>query len=35
MTLETIGAAADIHAANVQPIIREIGKAGASTLREI
>jgi DNA invertase Pin-like site-specific DNA recombinase len=33
--LETIGAAADSHAANVLPIIREIRKAGATTLREI
>ena len=33
--LETIGAAADNHAANVLPIIREIRKAGATTLREI
>ncbi|MGO9049122.1 MAG: recombinase family protein [Xanthobacteraceae bacterium] len=35
MALKTIGAAADNHAANVLPIIREIGKAGATTLREI
>ena len=35
MALETIGAAADNHAANVLPIIREIKKAGATTLREI
>ena len=35
MALETIGAAADNHAANVLPIIREIRKAGATTLREI
>jgi DNA invertase Pin-like site-specific DNA recombinase len=35
MALETIGAAADSHAANVLPIIREIRKAGATTLREI
>jgi DNA invertase Pin-like site-specific DNA recombinase len=33
--LQTIGAAADNHAANVLPIIREIRKAGATTLREI
>ena len=33
--LETIGAAADNHAANVLPIIREIRKAGGTTLREI
>jgi hypothetical protein len=33
--LETTGAAADNHAANVLPIIREIRKAGATTLREI
>ena len=35
MALETIGAAADNHAGNVLPIIREIKKAGATTLREI
>ena len=35
VALETIGAAADNHAANVLPIIREIRKAGATTLREI
>ena len=35
VALETIGAAADSHAANVLPIIREIRKAGATTLREI
>jgi DNA invertase Pin-like site-specific DNA recombinase len=35
VALETIGAAADGHAANVLPIIREIRKAGANTLREI
>lgn len=35
IALETIGAAADNHAANVLPIIREIRKAGASALREI
>jgi hypothetical protein len=35
VALETIGAAADNHAANVLPIIREITKAGATTLREI
>jgi hypothetical protein len=33
--LETIDAAADNHAADVLPIIREIRKAGATTLREI
>ena len=33
--METIGAAADNHATNVLPIIREIRKAGATTLREI
>jgi Recombinase len=33
--LKTIGAAADGHAANVLPIIQEIRKAGATTLREI
>jgi len=33
--LATIGAVADNHAANVLPIIREIRKAGATTLREI
>jgi DNA invertase Pin-like site-specific DNA recombinase len=32
---EAIGAAADSHAANVLPIIREIRKAGATTLRDI
>ena len=35
VALETIGAAADNHAANVLPVIREIRKAGATTLREI
>jgi DNA invertase Pin-like site-specific DNA recombinase len=35
VALETIGAAADNHAANALPIIREIRKAGATTLREI
>jgi DNA invertase Pin-like site-specific DNA recombinase len=35
VALETIGAAADNHAANVLPIIRKIRKAGATTLREI
>jgi DNA invertase Pin-like site-specific DNA recombinase len=35
VALETIGAAADSHAANLLPIIREIRKAGATTLREI
>ena len=35
VALETIGAAADTHAANVLPIIREIRRAGATTLREI
>ena len=35
MALETTGAAADTHAANVLQIIREIRKAGATTLREI
>jgi DNA invertase Pin-like site-specific DNA recombinase len=35
VALETIGAAADNHAANVVPIILEIRKAGATTLREI
>jgi DNA invertase Pin-like site-specific DNA recombinase len=35
LALETIGAAADNHAANVRPIIRDIRKAGATTLREI
>jgi hypothetical protein len=33
--LETIDAAADNHAADVLPIIREIRKAGATTLKEI
>ena len=33
--LQTIGAAANNHAANVLPIIREIRKAGGTTLREI
>jgi hypothetical protein len=35
MALETIGATADNHSANVLPIIRQIRKAGATTLREI
>jgi hypothetical protein len=35
VALEIIGAAADSHAANVLPIIRETRKAGATTLREI
>ena len=35
VVIEAIGAAADNHAANVLPIIREIRKAGATTLREI
>jgi DNA invertase Pin-like site-specific DNA recombinase len=35
LALETTEAAADNHAANVLPIIREIRKAGATTLREI
>ena len=35
MALETIATAADNHAANVLPIIREIRKGGATTLREI
>jgi hypothetical protein len=35
VALETTGAAADNHAADVLPIIREIRKAGATTLREI
>jgi hypothetical protein len=35
VAIETIGAAADNHAANVLPIIREIRKTGATTLREI
>jgi DNA invertase Pin-like site-specific DNA recombinase len=35
VALETISAAADNHSANVLPIIREIRKAGATTLREI
>jgi hypothetical protein len=35
VALETIGAAANNHAANVLRIIREIRKAGATTLREI
>jgi DNA invertase Pin-like site-specific DNA recombinase len=35
VALATIEATADNHAANVLPIIREIRKAGASTLREI
>jgi Recombinase len=35
VALATIEAAADNHAANVLPIIREIRKAGATTLREI
>jgi DNA invertase Pin-like site-specific DNA recombinase len=35
VALETISVAANNHAANVLPIIREIRKAGASTLRDI
>jgi len=35
VALETIGAAADKHVANVLPIIREIRKARATTLSEI
>ena len=35
MALETIGATADNHSANVLPIIRQIRKAGATTLTEI
>jgi len=35
LALKTIEAAPDKHAANVSPIIREIGRAGATTLREI
>ena len=35
MALETIGAAADNHAANVLPLILEIRKAGPTTLLEI
>ena len=35
VAVATIEAAADNHAANVLPIIREIRKAGATTLREI
>jgi hypothetical protein len=35
VAVEAIGAAADNHAANALPIIREIRKAGATTLREI
>jgi hypothetical protein len=33
--LEAIEAAADKHPANVLPIIREIKRVGATTLREI
>jgi DNA invertase Pin-like site-specific DNA recombinase len=35
VALATIEAAADNHAANVLPVIREIRKAGPTTLREI
>jgi hypothetical protein len=35
VTVATIEAAADNHVANVLPIIREIKRAGAATLREI
>lgn len=35
LAIAAIGAAADQHAANVLPIIREAQRAGASTLREI
>ena len=35
VALEAIAAAADNHAANALPVIREIRKAGATTLREI
>ena len=35
LALQTIEATADQHAANVLPIIREIKRAGADTLREI
>jgi DNA invertase Pin-like site-specific DNA recombinase len=35
VALESIGAAADNPAGNVLPIIRGIGKAGATTLKEI
>ena len=35
LALQTIEATADQHAANVLPIIREIKRAGAATLREI
>ena len=35
VAIEAIGAAGDNHAANVLPVIREIRKAGATTLREI
>jgi hypothetical protein len=35
VALEIIGAAADNHAANVLPIIREIRKAGTTALREV
>jgi len=33
--MEAVSAAADRHAANVLPIIREAQKAGATSLREI
>jgi DNA invertase Pin-like site-specific DNA recombinase len=35
LALKAIGAAADQHAANVLPIIRDIQRAGARTLRDI
>lgn len=35
VALETIGATADQHAANVLPVIQAIRRAGATTLREI
>jgi len=35
VAIETIEAAADQHASNVLPIIREIKRARATTLREI
>ena len=35
VALESVEVAADNHAANVPPIIREIKKGGAATLREI
>jgi DNA invertase Pin-like site-specific DNA recombinase len=35
LTVKAIGDAADQHAANVLPVIRDIQRAGATTLRDI